>query len=309
MHEEHAVTTAGPERMGPGNATAASDTTDALTATVRGLLPSLTPAAARIASLIVEDPAQVARSTISELSALAGTSESSIVRTARALGFAGYPELRLALAASAARQAPRSTLTSGITPDDSVAEVVAKLVHTESQAVLETATQLDAEQLAGAVAAVCGGGQLHIAGVGASGLVAQDLQQKLARIGRPCHAHGDSQSALTSAVLLGTGDVFLAVSHSGESRDVLAPLRRAAAQGATTVVITNHPLSTAAKLADHVLVSAGRETTFRPGAMASRISQLVVVDCLFVCVAQRTFDTSSRALRVTHEALEIDRKG
>jgi DNA-binding MurR/RpiR family transcriptional regulator len=289
-------------------ATAAGDATDPLTATVRGLLPSLTPAAARIASLIVADPAQVARSTISELSALAGTSESSIVRTARTLGFAGYPELRLALAASAARQAPRSTLTSGITPQDSEREVIAKLVHTESQAVLETATQLDAEQLAGAVTAICGGGQLHIAGVGASGLVAQDLQQKLARIGRPCHAHGDSQSALTSAVLLGTGDVFLAVSHSGESRDVLAPLRRASAEGATTVVITNHPLSTAARLADFVLVSAGRETTFRPGAMASRISQLVVVDCLFVCVAQRTYDTSSRALRTTHEALEVDRR-
>ena len=284
------------------------DAGDALTATVRGLLPSLTPAAARIASLIVEDPAQVARSTISELSVLAGTSESSIVRTARALGFAGYPELRLALAASAARQTPRSTLSAGITPDDSPQEVIAKLVHTESQAVRETATQLDPQQLAAAVAAICGGGQLHIAGVGASGLVAQDLQQKLARIGRPCHAHTDSQSALTTAVLLGEGDVFLAVSHSGESRDVLEPLRRASAQHATTVVITNHPMSTAARLADHVLVSAGRETTFRPGAMASRISQLVVVDCLFVCVAQRTFDSSSRALRLTHQALESARE-
>lgn len=290
-------------------ATATSDAPDALTAMVRGLLPSLTPAAARIASLIVEDPAQVARSTISELSVLAGTSESSIVRTARALGFAGYPELRLALAASAARQAPRSTLSAGITPQDSAAEVIGKLVHTESQAVQATASQLDPAVLDAAAGAVCGGGQLHIAGVGASGLVAQDLQQKLARIGRPCHAHGDSQSALTSAVLLGPGDVFLAVSHSGESRDVLEPLRRAAAEGATTVVITNHPLSTAARLADHVLVSAGRETTFRPGAMASRISQLVVVDCLFVCVAQRTFESSSRALRLTHEALESDRPG
>jgi DNA-binding MurR/RpiR family transcriptional regulator len=254
--------------------------------------------------LIVEDPARVARSTISELSALAGTSESSIVRTARALGFTGYPQLRLALAASAARQGPRSTLSSGITPDDSVREVIAKLVHTESQAVLETATQLDAEQLSGAVGALCGGGQLHIAGVGASGLVAQDLQQKLARIGRPGHVHVDSQSALTSAVLLGERDVFLVVSHSGESRDIVEPLRRAKALGATTVAITNHPLSTAARLADHVLVSAGRETTFRPGAMASRISQLVVVDCLFVCVAQRTYEVSSAALRTTHEALE-----
>lgn len=289
------------------DATAPSDSADALTAMVRGLMPSLTPAAARIATLIVEDPAQVARSTISELSALAGTSESTIVRTARALGFAGYPELRLALAVSASRQDPRPDLSSGITPDDSTASVIGKLVHTETQAVRDTAAQLDPEALDAAARAVCDSRQLHIAGIWASGLVAQDLQQKLARIGRSCHAHVDSQSALASAVLLGPGDVFLAVSHSGESRDILEPLRRAAAVGATTVVLTNHPKSTAARAADLVLASAGRETTFRPGAMASRISQLVVVDCLFVCVAQRTYDSSSRALRLTHEAMESTR--
>ena len=71
---------------------------DNLVATVRGLLPSLTPAARTVARLILEDPATVAKSTITELSAASGTSEATIVRTARLLGFAGYPQLRLALA-------------------------------------------------------------------------------------------------------------------------------------------------------------------------------------------------------------------
>ncbi|WP_345409379.1 hypothetical protein [Nonomuraea salmonea] len=52
---------------------------------------------------MLEDPATVARSTITELSAASGTSEATIVRTARLLGFAGYPQLRLALAAAAAQ--------------------------------------------------------------------------------------------------------------------------------------------------------------------------------------------------------------
>ncbi|MEV4894393.1 hypothetical protein AB0K48_33910, partial [Nonomuraea sp. NPDC055795] len=69
---------------------------DTLVATVRGVLPSLTPAAQTVARLILEDPATVARSTITELSAASGTSEATIVRTARLLGFAGYPQLRLA---------------------------------------------------------------------------------------------------------------------------------------------------------------------------------------------------------------------
>ncbi len=54
-----------------------------------------------------------------------------------------------------------------------------------------------------------------------------------------------------------------------------------------------------------MLVSAGRETEFRPGALASRISQLLIVDCIFVGVAQRTFIASDAALRVTKDALDI----
>jgi DNA-binding MurR/RpiR family transcriptional regulator len=74
--------------------------------------------------------------------------------------------------------------------------------------------------------------------------------------------------------------------------------------GATTVAITNNPRSSLAEMADHVLVSAGRETAFRPGALASRISQLLIVDCIFVGVAQRTFDASDAALRATRGALD-----
>ncbi|GAA3109099.1 hypothetical protein ACFQES_12390 [Nonomuraea salmonea] len=52
-----------------------------------------------------------------------------------------------------------------------------------------------------------------------------------------------------------------------------------------------------------MLISAGRETEFRPGALASRISQLLVVDCVFVGVAQRTFDSSQEALESTRRAV------
>lgn len=55
-----------------------------LVATVRAVLPSLTPAAQAIARLILDDPGMVARSTITEFSAVSGTSEATIVRTARA---------------------------------------------------------------------------------------------------------------------------------------------------------------------------------------------------------------------------------
>ncbi|MEV7014006.1 MurR/RpiR family transcriptional regulator [Streptosporangium sp. NPDC051022] len=274
-----------------------------LVATVRAVLPSLTPAAQAIARLILDDPAMVARSTITEFSAVSGTSEATIVRTARALGFAGYSQLRFALAAAVARETPERLVPGDLAPDDPLTAVIAKVTRAESEALADTAAQLHPDRLGAVVEAVAGARRVDVYGVGASGLVAADMAQKLMRIGLSSRSFADAHLALTSAALVRPGDVAVGVSCTGETPDVLAPIGVARKAGATTIAITNNPRSSLAELAGHVLVSAGRETAFRPGALASRISQLLIVDCIFVGIAQRTFDSSDAALRATRDAL------
>ncbi|GIH25013.1 transcriptional regulator [Acrocarpospora phusangensis] len=275
-----------------------------LVASVRAVLPSLTPSARSIARLILDDPAVVARSTITELSAASGTSQATIVRTARALGFSGYSELRLALAAASGRGEQDRLVPGDLAPGDPLADVIAKVARAEADALADTAAQLAPERLNAVVAALTGARRVSVAGVGASGLVAADMAQKLMRIGIAGHPFTDVHLALTAAALAEPADVWVGVSCTGETADVVEPVRTAREAGATTVAITNNPRSTLAGLAAHVLVSAGRETAFRPGALASRISQLLIVDCIFVGVAQRTFETSEAALRVTKGALD-----
>jgi len=288
-----------------GHPDALDDGPDAgnVVATVRAVLPSLTPAAQGVARLILDDPGLVARSTITELSAAAGTSEATIVRTARALGFPGYSRLRFVLAAAVARQAPDRLVPGDLAPGDPLDDVIAKVTRAECDALADTATQLSAERLRRVVKAVAEARRVDVYGVGASGLVATDMAQKLMRIGLSGQGFTDAHLALTSAALIRPGDVAVAVSCTGETPDVLAPTRVAAKAGATTVAITNNPRSTLASLADLVLISAGRETPFRPGALASRISQLLIVDCVFVGVAKHAFETSDAALRATRDAI------
>ena len=73
------------------------------------------------------------------------------------------------------------------------------------------------------------------------------------------------------------------------------------------MALTNFPRSPIAEVADHVLTTAARETTYRSGAMASRLAQLTVVDCLFVGVAARNRAKTRRALEVTAEAVRAHR--
>ncbi len=270
---------------------------------VRALLPSRPPAERRVARHVLSDPTGTAALTISELASAADTSETTVIRFCRALGVAGYPQLRLALAAEAGgRDAPR-WVGAEIGPDDSLADVVAKVAYADARAVEETAQQLDTKALGSVVTALAGAPRVDLYGVGASAFVALDLQQKLHRIRRVCFAWSDAHVALTSAALLGPGDVAVGISHRGTTTETVEALERAAEGGATTVALTNFPRSPLAAAADHVLTTAARETTYRSGAMASRIAQLVVVDCLFIGLAQRGLPESRSALEVTYAAV------
>ena len=195
--------------------------------------------------------------------------------------------------------------TGDISPTDSLPEIVAKIAWSDARAIEDTAALLDIDSLSAAIDAVVGAQRIDIYGVGASGFVAQDLHQKLHRIGLLSSVWPDPHAALTSAALLGPGRRGHRASPtparpSTRSRRCASP--RPAAP--PTIAITNvrdAPLTVHARL---VLTTAARETTFRSGAMASRIAQLAVVDCLFVGVAQRSYDRTVRALELTFAAVQ-----
>lgn len=270
---------------------------------VRAVMPALAPAEQRVANAVLADPGGVAAMTISELAEVASTSETTVIRFCKQIGVPGYPQLRLALAAQSATDNVRPEVGGDIEPGDTLAEVVGKVAFADERAVRETAQQLDMTALAAVVAAVAKAPRVDIYGLGASGFVALDLQQKLHRIRRVAFAWSDVHVALTSAALLGDGDVAVGISHTGTTAEVVEALEEAAKHGATTVAVTNFPRSPLAKTADLVLTTAARETTYRSGATSSRIAQLMVVDCVFIGVAQQVLPDARKALETTYSAV------
>ncbi|HEX7743923.1 MAG TPA: MurR/RpiR family transcriptional regulator [Micromonosporaceae bacterium] len=279
---------------------------------ISGLLPSLSPAEQRVARLVVADPAEAARRTITDLATAAETSEATVIRFCRSVGLDGYPQLRIRLAAEAARRVepPDARVVGGdIPPGADMAQIIATIAFNDARAVEETAEQLDPAVCEQVVEAIGNAGRIDIYGAGASGFVASDFQQKLHRIGRTAFYFPDVHTALTSAALLSRGDVAVGISHTGTTADAVEVLEQARSRGATTVALTNFPRSPITEVADFVLTTAARETTYRSGAMASRLAQLTVVDCLFVGVAARNRSKARRALEVTADAVVAHRMG
>lgn len=265
------------------------------------------PSMKRIAEVLVSRPQVVLEMTISELARACSTSETTLVRFARSLGFAGYAALKLQMAAELASESVQlgteSNYGSDIGPGDTLAEMVAKISGSELFGIRETAAGLDIDVLQRVIDAVAGAERVVVFGVAASNIGARDLKEKLLRIGRVALWFGDAHDAVSSASLLGPSDVAIGLSHGGQTREVGELLRVARAGGATTVAITNVPGSPVTKHAELTLFTSVRETTFRSGAMASRIAQLTIVDYIFVGVARAGYDASVEALRTSRESL------
>jgi len=275
-----------------------------LAARLRAVLPSLSPAESRIAQIIEADPAGAASLTVNKLADRAATSAATVVRAARSLGFEGYPQLRLALAAhgGSVRSDDGVPLGADIADGDSAGVVLAKLAAFESEQIRATAELVDPAALERVVALIGAARRIDVYGVGASGLVAQDLTQKLCRIGLDCRALPEHDAAMVSSCLLGPRDVAVGISHSGENPSTIKPFALARRAGAATVAITGASRSGLARQSEHVLVTAGREFGFRSAAMASRTGQLLVVDGIFIGVAQ-SLPGALDALQRTYDAL------
>jgi DNA-binding MurR/RpiR family transcriptional regulator len=276
------------------NSTTSPEPTGPLLVRVRAVMPALAPAEQRVANAVLADPGGVAAMTISE---------TTVIRFCKQIGVPGYPQLRLQLAAQSAQESIRPEVGGDIEPGDSLSDVVSKVAFADERAVRETAQQVDVDTLAKVVDAVVNASRVDLYGFAASAFVALDLQQKLHRIRRVAFAWSDVHIALTSAALLGEGDVAIGISHTGTTVEVVEALEEAAKHGATTVAVTNFPRSPLAKTADLVLTTAARETTYRSGAMASRIAQLTVIDCLFIGVAQQVLPDARKALEETASAV------
>src|SRR5947209_3446987 len=285
----------------------AANAADGVLVRVRSRLPEFTGALQRVAEQVLTDPAGAARATIVELAERSGTSPATVTRFCRALGFEGYADLRLGIAGEtgrAARQAGWSVdIGREIQPNDSLERVLNQIMAADQRALGDTSSLLDLRAVAKAADAIAASSRVDIYGISGSALVGAEMQLCLHRIGLAAWSWTDVHNGLASAALLRPGDVALGVSHSGQTRETIEMLAEAGSSGATTIALTSFPRSPLAEVADIVLLHAMQATTFRPDALSGRHPQLVVLDLLYIAVAQRTHDSAHAAFQATARAV------
>ncbi|MBM0202981.1 MurR/RpiR family transcriptional regulator [Micromonospora sp. NPDC051227] len=272
--------------------------------------PTMPEALAKIAEAILDDPETAAHASIVDLAERSGTSTATVTRFSRALGFKGYANLRVAVATETGRaeQARWETDISGdIAPEDPIGGVLDVITAADTRAIQATASGLDTAAVERVAAAIATAGRVEIFGLGSSGTAGSEMAFRLERIRVPVRYRADTHTALTNAALLGPGDVAISLSHSGRTREAIEMLAEAADHGALTVAVTSYARSPLAEVADVVFTTSVHETTFRLAALSALHSQLLILDLIYVAVAQRTYERTTEALELTVRAVDAHR--
>ncbi|WP_461371340.1 MurR/RpiR family transcriptional regulator [Candidatus Darwinibacter acetoxidans] len=255
-------------------------------ARIRSAYPSLTPTEKRVADYCMKRPEEIIYLSVTQLSERCGVGESTIIRFSQAAGFSGYHDLKLnlALELSARSQHPaRETLD----PESSTAALVERVTAMNMGAIQDTSKLVDAENLAQAVEKILEAKRLFFFGVGTSGITAADAQSKFLRIGFLAYAPADSHQQIMSAAHVGPGDVCVAFSHSGSTKDTVDTMRLAKANGACTITITDAVKAPMIELSDLVLLTGSAEDPLQGGSLRSKLAQVHMIDLLYTGVAHR----------------------
>lgn len=227
----------------------------------------------RLGQFVLEQPQRVLYLTITELARESGTSEASVTRLCRGVGCRGYTEFKMALALETQQEQasqPQASATSAFSTliEESVVALRDTGALVSKDALLQSAELLEQAR------------QIQIYGVAASAMIGEYLAYRLLRMGISAQQFSDMHRAAMNATSLKPGDVVIAVSSSGSTKDLLHAVQLGKERGASIIVLSNTSRSPLATQADQLLVAAKPEGPLTAGSFHSKISAMLVIELL-----------------------------
>lgn len=245
----------------------------------------LTSIEKKIAEYILEDPERIKNLTTYEIAQNCDTSQASIVRFSKKLGFSGFPDFKLSLSQDIGNRKAESHVNimhEELKSTDSF-EIIGKKVATENiRAVNNTYEITDFKELEKAVQAINSARKIMLAGVGFSGIVARDLYFKLMELGKVASFENDSHMQLSYLSTMNENDILFVISHSGKTLELFNLAKVAKNKGIKIITLTSVANNPIRELGNIRLSTVEMKSDFRATALSPRISQLTVVDMIYI---------------------------
>ncbi|KVE38749.1 MULTISPECIES: arabinose 5-phosphate isomerase KdsD [Burkholderia] len=170
--------------------------------------------------------------------------------------------------------------------DDRALALARDVLDIEANAVRALADQLNGDFVSAVGFLLNCRGRVVVSGIGKSGHIARKIAATLASTGTPAFFVHPAEASHGDLGMVTADDVFIAISYSGESAELVAILPVVKRLGAKLIALTGRPASSLAKLADvHLNAAVAKEACpLNLAPTASTTAALALGDALAVAV-------------------------
>ena len=255
---------------------------------IRKRYTDIFPAEKKVADLVLRKSNEVVNYNVSELAKASGVSDATIIRMCHHLGYSGYYQFRIALARDLGKKQFDSDR------EENSADVVSKMFEDFAEAIIAVGKRCDKNVMRSCVDLIKNAGTVHIISAGNTTNLARYMGFRLERLGVRSTYSELPEYYINHINLSSDRDIVIAISKSGTSKNVLDGMKLAKDKGLRMIAITSYEQSPAAKFADCVLISSGKQEPLSVYKGYSYLNEFAIIDALL------SFTVNEELIEATH---------
>lgn len=248
----------------------------------------------KLADFLLKNINEASVLTISELSKKSGVSCSTINRFAITLGYKGFKEFirdmyheanSLPVQENVYEINHKNPLNMDI---DTVIKVVCNL---NIESIRNSLMMIEETKVLKAIEAIHKAPRVVVYALSGSVAPALDLKFKFQRLGINCEVYDNPHSLILSATTLKSKDVVIALSYTGETKEILDALKYVKENGAKIIGITMVGNNSLSKICDICIEHSSVDKGLRTYSTRSRVVQENIIDILYIglCTKRKGF--------------------
>lgn len=247
----------------------------AVIAKIISMQASLTVSENEIAQYVINNPGEIVTSTITAIAKKTNTSEASINRFCKKIGFKGYNSFKIAVAQENFYNNMSENKDNG---DDSV---ISSISHDYRQMLMNTSAMIDEEVLIQAATSLKTARNIYIFAFSSTACVASELELKLQMAGLNAMAVTDTNKMRMFASRIQKTDIAIVIVPSILIRDLYQTVTTCKNRDAKVLSITSYDSPKIDGIVDYKFIASDKITMRNSHSLSNNLMFLYIVDVLF----------------------------
>lgn len=244
--------------------------------------------------------------TVTEIANGCGVGEATVTRFCRKLGFRSFLEFKMTMAQELKNGSVNKELFEEENLKDDSVESLSKNIYEANVKLLENCFKsIDYKKIDEITDEIIKARRIYFAGIGHSGVIAENIYYKLMRLGIDCNCYKDTHTIVMMSSIMKEGDVLFVVSNTGSTSEINTAVELAQRNGVKVVAVTGNLMSKLSRTSDYAITYAASESMFESAIAGSEIQQTYIIDLLYNNVLRKNSEYTIKNKNKTTDAVGL----